>query len=140
MIYSGACHCGAVEVALHSNKDVGRLPARACACSFCRKHGARTWTDPDGSLKIVCDDTDIQTYRFALKTADYLICKTCGLYVAAVVKTEHGVKSTLNINLLDNVAVFDQPSIAANYDGETATERLERRAQNWTPTEISRRR
>jgi len=48
-----------------------------------RKHGARTITDPKGCMKITVRAAEnLIRYRFGLKTADYLVCGRCGVYVA----------------------------------------------------------
>src|ERR671939_662142 len=44
----GTCHCGNIAIVLETGQDPRSLPLRACDCSFCRKHGARTTSDPEG--------------------------------------------------------------------------------------------
>ena len=43
---NGSCHCGAVHVQLDPGKPVAELALRACQCSFCRRQGSRTTSDP----------------------------------------------------------------------------------------------
>ncbi len=50
MRYEGSCHCGAIRLRLTLSWPPGEAPVRACDCSFCRAHGARTVTDPSGSV------------------------------------------------------------------------------------------
>ena len=46
--YDGSCHCGAVQIRLTSAKNPEEMRVGRCACSFCRRHGARTMGDPAG--------------------------------------------------------------------------------------------
>ncbi len=137
MRYEGSCHCGAIRLRLTLSWPPGEAPVRACDCSFCRAHGARTVTDPSGSVEIDLKDAPtVHRYRFALKTADYLVCGNCGVYVAALADTPKGLKSTVNVNALNDHALFDAHPPLVHYDEETAEARLSRRAERWTPTAI----
>jgi hypothetical protein len=50
MLISGRCHCGNISFALDWRPEPSEIPARACTCSFCAKHGG-VWTScPTGSL------------------------------------------------------------------------------------------
>ena len=44
----GGCHCGNLKVAFETSLDPSILQLRACQCSFCRRHGAVTTSDPGG--------------------------------------------------------------------------------------------
>src|SRR5215471_4455313 len=50
MLISGRCHCGNISLAPDWRPEPSEIPARACTCSFCAKHGG-VWTSrPTGSL------------------------------------------------------------------------------------------
>ena len=137
MDYQGACHCQAIRVELTLSWLPEEAPVRSCDCSFCRAHGARSVTDPGGSARIVmADPSKVQRYRFALETADYIICSTCGTYVGAVAETPGGLRATINANVLTDAHRFAAHPPSVNYDRETAAERLARRARQWTPATI----
>jgi hypothetical protein len=106
---------------------------RACQCSFCRSHGARTTSDPEGSARfVISDHTKLNRYRFGLHSADFLVCRNCGVYVAAVVVTARGPLATLNVNVLR--PPVDVPvATAISYEEETPQQKLARREQRWTP-------
>jgi hypothetical protein len=132
---AGGCHCGNIRVQFESDKNPAELPLRACSCSFCRTHAVRTTVDPQGLLRIWIREPELLSrYRFGFKTADYLICRRCGVYVAAVTSDGPTSYGTLNIHVLDVREVFRQPAVAADYEGETADQRRTRRAATWTPT------
>jgi hypothetical protein len=136
-VHKGSCHCGAIELRLTLSSAPEETPVRACACSFCRAHGARTVTNPDGQVEVrVQDPVCLRRYRFGLETADYLICASCGVYVGALADTESGLRATVNVNALDDRDSFDDRPPAVSYDGESAETRLARRAAHWTPASI----
>ena len=84
---SGSCHCGAVRVGVRLSRSPAEIELRACQCSFCRRHGARTFADPAGHALIEsASAADIRHYRFGQRTADFLICAECGVYIAAVIE------------------------------------------------------
>jgi hypothetical protein len=109
------------------------LRIRSCACSFCRSHGTRTVSDPAGQADIWADWSIVAKYRFGSRTADYLLCRQCGVYIGAVCETPTGRRAVINTRCLDDRATFVQQAVHPNYDGETVEARLARRALNWTP-------
>ncbi len=134
--FTGGCHCGNVEVTFETAKDPAQLAVNACTCSFCRRHGAHTMSDPEGRARITAEDpAGLNRYRFALRTADFLICRGCGVYVAAAFTDgETGrAYATLNVNAFDAPEAFARPAEAVDYGHETEAERRERRKGRWTP-------
>ena len=135
--FDGRCHCGNVEVAFETARPPGAIPLRACGCSFCRRHGAVAVTDPAGRLEVrLRRPADVSRYRFGLRTADFLVCRTCGVYVAAVCAIDGALYATLNANVLDARQAFTQAPAAESYDREDAGERLARRRRAWTPATL----
>lgn len=113
------------------------LALRRCSCSFCRRHGAVTVTDPDGHLEIrIVDLNEAVRYRFGAKTADFLLCGRCGVYVAAVLAVASGAVATLNVNTLDDRQAFTAQPREVSYDDESLQQRQRRRAENWTVTSV----
>ena len=70
MLISGSCHCGNVSFTLDWQPDPTEIPARACGCSFCTKHGG-VWTScPTGHLRIrVRRPERVAAYEFGTRTA-----------------------------------------------------------------------
>jgi hypothetical protein len=135
MIHHGSCHCGKIGVDFETAIALPSIPLRACACSFCRRHAARTATDRNGRVTLTFHEEDVSRYAFGLRTAEFIICRHCGVYVAAVME---GL-STINVNVLDDREVFTQVAASQDYDGELADQRTARRRANWTPTIIAAR-
>ncbi len=135
-LISGQCHCGHVTVEFRITSD--KLRARACQCSFCRRHGAKTVTDTDGFAEIASQGA-IHRYRFGLMTADYLLCPECGTYVASALEADGITRVTLNAAGLRMEPWADGVAQPVDYSGETLHERLDRRRAAWTPARIRER-
>jgi hypothetical protein len=134
MLHTGGCHCGNISVRLHLSRAPEEMPLRSCSCSFCRSHGTRTVSDRDGRVEIAATDaSQVERYRFGSRTADYMLCRRCGVYVGALCETHSGLRAVVNVNCLDDRALFTQPPAAPDYDGETTESRLARRSVNWMP-------
>jgi hypothetical protein len=132
-VHLGACHCGNLTVRFETARNPEELGVRRDTCSFCAKHQVHSTSDPAGVLHIEAADAElVERYRFGTRTADFLICRRCGVYVAAVMPdAKIGV---VNVNVLDDRDAFlAQPLKVADLDGETLEERLARRKSRWTP-------
>lgn len=128
------CHCGKVKASFESQKTPAELGVRTCQCAFCRAHGAVNISDPKGLTTIEGAADDVNRYTFALRTADFLICKTCGVYIAAVMGEGDRIVSTLNVaglRMKEFDAIDESPM---EYGAETTEDRIERRYAKWTPT------
>jgi len=129
----GSCHCGNLSFVIQTRISPKDIRARACDCSFCRIHAARNWSDPDGKAIIrVLDEQRLYKYRFALRTADFYICTTCGAYLGAVLADGTGTWSTLNLRL----TALPADEEVASFGAENTDDRIARRKRAWTPTEI----
>ena len=140
MDHLGGCHCGNIHVRLRLSKPPEVNPIRACTCSFCRSHNPRMVSDPEGLFEIWADDWSIvQNYRFGTRTCDFLICRQCGVFIAAVSDmTEAKVCAVVNVNCLSDRARFTGAPTVHDFEGETAESRLSRRNANWMPAIILR--
>jgi len=136
-IMSGSCHCGNLTLSFESRWPPEELPVWTCECSFCRLHGARTTSDPEGRVSIhVKEPGQLSRYRFGLAIADFLVCRRCGVYVAALISgaSPEERRATINLTTLAEANRFTRaPSSIVSYMGESAAARLERRKRNWTP-------
>ena len=133
---TGSCHCGAISVTLQATVPPADLEVRACQCSFCSRHGAKTVSDPAGSCRFEIDGAALSWYRFETRTGMTLICNRCGTYAGAIIEDGDKVWSVLNARGLAIAELRDRTPVARVYEGETAEERIARRKAMWTPTEI----
>ena len=137
MLHAGGCHCGNISVQLRLSRMPEQMPLRSCSCSFCRSHGTRTVSDRDGVAEVTAGDwSQVERYRFGWRTADYLLCRRCGVYVGAVCDTRAGLRAVVNVNCLDDRDAFTQAPAAPDYDGEATAARLDRRTINWMPAVV----
>ena len=134
MDYTGSCHCGAIGFSYRTDIRPGRWSIRACQCSFCRAHDAMSTSDPDGELEFTATKPGmLQKYRFGLGTADFLLCRHCGIYVGAAIESDNGKFGIINTH-----ALVEEPDQLANplpisYDSENTEGRVSRRGERWTP-------
>jgi hypothetical protein len=131
--YPGACHCFNIQLRLQSDKASSDLGVRTDTCSFCNKHHALYVSDPSGELHIALREANlVERYRFGTKTADFLLCKTCGVFVAAYMPEPP--LAVINVNVLDARAAFlANPVQVADFEEESLEQRLARRRGKWTP-------
>ena len=129
----GSCHCGALTIELATARPPADLPVRTCGCTFCQKHRPRYTSDPAGHLTIHGAGA-ANPYRFGLKLADFLICRTCGVFVAA---HDPAGRAVVNIETLARAAeLTGAPVQLTVYDQEDAPTRTARRAASWTPATL----
>ena len=136
-VYRGSCHCGAVQIKLTSAKQPAEMRIGRCACSFCRRHGARTMGDPNGSVEFHTAPDAVSRYRFGLGITDYLLCAKCGTYVGAIMEDEGRSIGIVNVNMLDIRDTFDPAPPLHVYDGENIEKRRARRRKFWMPATVS---
>jgi hypothetical protein len=131
--YPGACHCRNFELLLESDLTAQELGVRTDTCSFCAKHHALYAADPAGELHVTVRDPEVlQRYRFATRTADFLVCKTCGVYVGAYMP--EAALAVVNVHVLDARAAFlAEPVRVVDLEGESVEQRLARRRARWIP-------
>ena len=135
-VFRGGCHCGAITVELRLTKDADAIMVRACQCGFCTRQGAMTISDPAGSAMFEMHAGHFSAYRFATGTATSLICGNCGVYCGVLLQEGDLTWSVANVRGLAIAEFKGRTPVPMHYEHETAAERIERRKQRWTPTEI----
>lgn len=134
LAFSGRCHCDAIGFTFQTALPAALWKVRACQCRFCRSHGALTTADPAGRLAFHAAAAELlERYRFGLKTADFLVCRRCGVYIGAQIETPRGAFGTLNTRTLVPAPASLPAALPADYDSESTTDRITRREQRWTP-------
>jgi hypothetical protein len=139
MEHRGGCHCGNLTLVLRLSHPPEAAPLRACQCSFCRAHATRTVSDPNGAVEVWAADWSlVEPYRFGTGTAEFLICRRCGVYIGAFCDTPAGARGVVNTNALAERNRFAGEPIPHDREGETLVARLARRAATWTPARLHR--
>lgn len=134
MILDGNCGCGVLTLELETAKTPAEMPVRMCGCTFCVARQPHYTSDPAGHVTItIADETQVERYRFGLRLADFLICKRCDRFVAAI---DSG-RAVVNLDVLARAAELTAPPLRLTiYDTEDVAARTARRAANWMPVTI----
>lgn len=134
--HRGGCHCGNLRWMLRTTLAPSELPARACQCSFCTRHGALSTSDPAGRMRFEVDDPALLLrYRFATASANFLICRRCGVYVGALMEDGGRWFAIANLNTIEGREALHPVPLPMVYDGEAEGARRGRRSARWTPAE-----
>lgn len=132
--FTGSCHCGAIGFTFRTAIELPDWSIRACQCSFCRAHDAQSTSDPAGQISFIASRLEsLQKYRFGLRTADFLLCRECGVYIGAVIASAGNAFGIVNVRALKETP-DDLANIATiSYDAEDVDDRISRREERWTP-------
>lgn len=132
--YRGSCHCGAIGYRYHCGPSPATWAIRACQCRFCRAHDALSASDPTATIEFEAREPELlQRYRFGLKTADFLLCRRCGVYIGALIETPKGRFGIINTHALSEPPADLAEPLAMHYDTEAVTGRVTRREERWAP-------
>jgi hypothetical protein len=134
MDYLARCHCGALTAHYRTMLPTASWPVRACQCAFCTAHGALSTSDPTGSLNFSATQPDLlQRYQFGTRSADFLICRSCGVYLGAVMIQGAQRWGILNVRSLQHPPTDLPAPQPMQYGAENTGERAQRRTARWTP-------
>jgi hypothetical protein len=132
MLLSGKCHCGNIRLDLEWDGDPPRIPARACGCSFCMKHGGVWTSNPKARLAIgIRERSLVSKYAFGTRTATFHVCGRCGVVPFVTCEMDGRVYAVVNVNTLENVEPAWLDRASASFEGEDLASRLARRKRNW---------
>ena len=132
MLIHGKCHCGNISFTLAWEPEPVEIPARACGCSFCVKHGG-VWTSyPRGVLKVAVQDRKrASAYAFGTKTAEFHVCASCGVVPVVTSRIDGRLYAVVSVNAFKGVEPALLRRAPASFDGEGEADRLARRKRNW---------
>jgi len=132
MLITGGCHCGNTAFELSWEPDPTEIPARACGCSFCTRHGG-VWTSHPGAVLRVSIDQPalVSDYFFGTRTARFHVCARCGVVPLVTSLLDERLYAVVNVNTFDNVAPTLLRPLPVSFEGEGVETRLARRRRNW---------
>ena len=132
MLIKGSCHCRNISFALKWEPDPTEIPARACSCSFCMKHGGIWTSNPAASLEVrIQDAASVSKYAFGTRTAVFHACSRCGVVPVVTSEIEGRLYAVVSVNAFENVEPSMLKRAPVSFEGETQESRLSRRKRNW---------
>ena len=132
MLIHGKCHCGNISFSLTWDPEPNEIPARACGCTFCTKHGGVWTSNPRGALKVVVEDAaHVSRYAFGTKTAEFHICSRCGIVPVVTSRIDDHLYAVVSVNAFENVDPSLLRRSPMDFEGEGTDSRLARRKRNW---------
>ena len=132
MLIHGRCHCGNISFSLSWEPNPAEIPARACTCSFCTKHGGVWTSNPRGALEVMVKDRSlVSKYAFGTRTAEFHICARCGIVPIVTSLIDDHLYAVVSVNAFDGIDQSLVRRAPASFDGEGTGARLARRKRNW---------
>jgi hypothetical protein len=132
MLINGKCHCGNIAFELEWEGDTAEIPARACGCSFCVKHGGVWTSNPNSRLSVAIRDISlVSKYAFGYRTATFHVCSRCGAVPVVTSEIANQLYAVVNVNVFENVDPSRLNRAAASFEGEDSESRLARRRRSW---------
>lgn len=134
MLIFGSCHCRNLSFQLNWLPEHAPIPARACTCSFCTRHGGVWTASATASLVVdVRDAKSVSGYSFATRTALFHVCTSCGIVPVVTSRIDGQLYAAVNVNTFDNIEASLLQRAPMTFDGEDEATRLARRIRNWIP-------
>ena len=132
MNIAGKCHCGNIAFTLDWGAEAPAIPARACGCTFCVKHGGLWTSNPRARLDVVvADPAAVNEYEFGTRTAQFHVCARCGAVPLVTSVIDGHRYAVVNVNTFENVPAASVQRASADFEGEDPTSRLARRKRYW---------
>jgi hypothetical protein len=132
VLIRGRCHCGNISFSLAWEPSPAEIPARACDCSFCTKHGGVWTSHPKGALEVVVRDRSLVSgYAFGTQTAEFHVCARCGVVPVVTSRIDDRLYAVVSVNAFEGVDPSLLRRAPASFDGEGEDSRLARRKRNW---------
>jgi len=132
MPIDGKCHCGNIAFTLDWPEGEPDVPARACGCSFCLKHGGVWTSNPRAKLTVVLLHADlVSKYAFGTETAAFHVCARCGTVPIVTSEIASHLYAVVNVNTFENFDPLRLRRGTTRFDDEDVRSRLARRTKNW---------
>ena len=132
MLIHGQCHCGNIAFELVWTPEPTHIPARACDCSFCVKHGG-VWTlNASGVLTAKIEAPAlVSAYEFGTRTAQFQVCARCGVVPVVTSRIDGHLYAVVSVNAMQDIDRSLIRPESASFGDETVESRLARRTRNW---------
>ena len=132
MLIKGSCHCGNISFVLDWRPDPVEIPARACTCSFCTKHGGIWTSNPSAALRVRIEDAAATSrYAFGTGTASFHTCSRCGVVPVVTSEIDGRLHAVVSVNAFEDLDRSLLKAAPVSFEDETQASRLERRKRGW---------
>jgi hypothetical protein len=132
MLIHGKCHCGNISFSLAWEPSPAEIPARACSCSFCTKHGGVWTSNPKGALEVLVQDPAlVSKYAHGTRTAEFHVCSRCGVVPVVTSRIDGRLYAVVSVNAFEDVDPSLLRRAPTSFDGEGKDSRLARRKRGW---------
>ncbi len=132
--FYASCKCGSLGYCFSTAIPPSQWKVRKCICSFCSSQRNHLHvSDPLGQVSYqISTLANLHRHQFSTKTADFLTCSNCNIYLGAIMSVQGRSFAVLNAEIIDLPMILTKP-ILVSFDGETARQRVRRRTERWTP-------
>ena len=120
MIYSGGCHCGAIQFEVEVSQDINLVE---CNCSICSKTAYLHLIVPKEKFELLSGEGDYSTYTFDTHEAMHHFCKTCGIK-SFYVPRSHPDGISVNARCLKNFNL--EAFVTHKFDGKNWEDNIEK--------------
>src|ERR1700694_1660731 len=119
MLIHGKCHCGNISFSLTWEPDPAEIPARACTCSFGRKHGG-VWTSYSrGKLEVRgLAPASSQNNSSGPRTSDFHVGARCGVTPVVTSRIDGRLYAVVSVNAFNDLEPALIRRESATFDGE----------------------
>jgi hypothetical protein len=132
VLIRGKCHCDTIAFTLAWEPDPLEIPARACDCTFCVKHGGVWTAHPAGRLRVaIADDRRVSRYAFGTRTAEFYVCARCGAVPVVTSRIDDRLYAVVSVNAFEGVDPGLLRRAPVSFGDEPADARLARRKRGW---------
>ena len=120
MIYSGGCHCGAIQFEVEVSEDINIVE---CNCSICSKTAYLHLIVPNENFQLLAGKDSYSTYTFDTHEAKHHFCKICGIK-SFYIPRSHPEGISVNARCLNkfNLEAFE----THKFDGKNWEENIEK--------------
>src|SRR5215468_3567346 len=119
MLIRGSCHCGNISFLLTWEPDPTEIPARACDCTFCTKHGGVWTSNPKGTLEVAVKDASlVSRYAFGTRTAEFHVCARCGIAPMVTSRIDGRLYAVVSVNAFEGVDPSLLRRTPSSFEGE----------------------
>jgi hypothetical protein len=109
----GGCYCGNIYFEMVLLNPLKQYSPRECDCDFCQKHGAQYISDKDGKLIIKITEAQLLKFRQGSMSAEFLICKSCGVLVAVCYQENTKIYASINIRAIKEKSEIGLPTVVS---------------------------